>query len=599
VTNQYRLTWDLDSVFAGGAKSPELAGQMDQLAETLAALKSRLDTLPSPETPEGLTAWHELYMGTQQLLDRGTQVGAFIGCLNAQDVRDMDAKLLMGRMSQIGAEFGGLEIFWRERIKQLPEQVWQTILADERFRELAFPLQETRERALEALPAAEESLANDLSVDGYHAWGRLYQTIVGRVTIPVEEDGKVQKLSPGQAYNKFSNPDPAFRAQLFKNWEEAWGESAELCASALNHLAGFRLAMYKRRGWDSVMREPMIDNRMTQATLDAMWGAVEGGKEILVKYLERKAKLMGTGAYHWYDENAPLGAATRKVSYDEAAAFIVEHFGRFSPKMANFARTAFEGCWIEAEDRPGKMPGGFCTPLPVSRQCRIFLTFGGDPGSVATVAHELGHAFHFDVMWDIPPMARQYAMNVAETASTFAELLTAKAAIATAPTAEEKLALLDESIRRSVTMFMNIHSRFIFENRFYEARKKGLVSVDRLNELMVGAQQDAFRGALATPHKYFWASKGHFYGTGVPFYNFPYTFGFLFSAGIYARAMEEGPAFEQKYIDLLRDTGRMTTEELARRHLGVDLTQPAFWESAVRIVTADVPEFLRLTAAAE
>lgn len=595
MTTPYRQTWDLDSVFAGGSKSPALLGHMDGLEESLRSLKAQLDHLPAPDTADGLSAWYDLLMASQGLLERFYQAGAFLSCLNAQDVRDMDAKLLMGRLSQMGAQFGSVEIFWRERIKQLSEEVWQKLLADERFGVVAFPLQEMRERAMEQLPAAEETLANDLSVDGYHAWSRLYQTISGRVTVSFEENGKVGKLSAGQAYNKFSHSDPAVRARLFTNWEEAWGDQAELCAAALNHLAGFRLAVYRHRNWDSVLKEPLDHNRMQRATLDAMWGAVEGGKDILGAYLKRKAQLMGTGAYHWYDENAPLGAATRQVSYDEAAAFIVEHFGRFSPQMAAFAARAFQDCWIEAEDRPGKMPGGFCTPLPLSRQCRVFLTYGGDAGSVTTVAHELGHAFHFDVMWDIPPIARQYAMNVAETASTFAEMLTAKAAIAAAPTQEEKLALLDDGIRRAVTMFMNIHSRFIFETRFYEARRKGLLSVDQLNELMVQAQRDAFKGNLATHHKYFWASKGHFYGTGVPFYNFPYTFGFLFSAGIYARAMEEGAAFERKYIDLLRDTGRMTVEELGRRHLGVDLTRPEFWESAVRIVTADVPQFLALT----
>ncbi|HWI62681.1 MAG TPA: M3 family oligoendopeptidase [Symbiobacteriaceae bacterium] len=592
MTNRYQQTWDLESVFAGGSKSPALHGHMDEVAESLKALKAKLDTLPSPDTADGLSAWYEVLMASQQLIDQFYQAGAYLACLTAQDVRDMDAKLLQGRLGQMGAEFGSVEIFWRDRIRQLPQATWEKILADERFSTVAFNLQEMRDEAQDMLPTEEETLANDLALDGFHAWSRLYSTISGRVTINF--DG--EKLSAGQAYNKFSHPDPAYRARLFTAWEEAWGDQAELCASALNHLGGFRLAMYRRRGWDSILRKPMHDNRMTQATLDAMWGAVEGGKETLVGYLKRKAELMGTGTYNWYDENAPLGAATRKVAYDDAADFIVEHFGRFSPKMADFAARAYQGCWIEAEDRPGKMPGGFCTPLPLSRQCRIFLTYGGDAGSVATVAHELGHAFHFDVMWDIPPMARQYAMNVAETASTFAEMIVAKAAIAAAPTQDEKVALLDDSIRRAVTMFMNIHSRFIFEMRFYEARKKGLLSVDQLNELMVGAQKDAFRGSLATHHKHFWASKGHFYGTGVPFYNFPYTFGFLFSAGIYARAMEEGRAFEDKYIALLRDTGRMTVEDLAARHLGVDLSRPDFWEAAVRIVTADVPEFLSLTA---
>jgi oligoendopeptidase F len=142
---------------------------------------------------------------------------------------------------------------------------------------------------------------------------------------------------------------------------------------------------------------------------------------------------------------------------------------------------------------------------------------------------------------------------------------------------------------------MNVHARYLFETRFYADRQAGPLGVQQLDELMVQAQKDAFKESLATYHPLFWASKGHFYMTGAPLYNFPYTFGFLFSAGIYARAMAEGPGFEQKYVDLLQDTARMTVEDLAQRHLGVDLTQPAFWEDAVRIALADVVEFLGLT----
>jgi oligoendopeptidase F len=142
---------------------------------------------------------------------------------------------------------------------------------------------------------------------------------------------------------------------------------------------------------------------------------------------------------------------------------------------------------------------------------------------------------------------------------------------------------------------MNIHARFIFETAFYEERKQGLVSVERLNELMVSAQKAAFKDALSSYHPHFWAAKLHFYATEVPFYNFPYTFGFLFSAGIYARARQEGPAFEEKYKALLRDTGSMTVEDLAQKHLGVDLTKPDFWQSAVDMSVEDVRQFLRLT----
>ena len=64
--------------------------------------------------------------------------------------------------------------------------------------------------------------------------------------------------------------------------------------------------------------------------------------------------------------------------------------------------------------------------------------------------------------------------------------------------------------------------------------------------------------------------------------------------GIYAYAKEKGGSFEDDYIALLRDTGRMTVEELAKKHLNADLTKPEFWESAIGLCVEDVKEFQRL-----
>ena len=141
---------------------------------------------------------------------------------------------------------------------------------------------------------------------------------------------------------------------------------------------------------------------------------------------------------------------------------------------------------------------------------------------------------------------------------------------------------------------MNIHARFLFEIRFYEARREKFISGEELCRMMQQAQEEAYCGALGEWHPYFWAAKMHFYFTGVPFYNFPYTFGYLFSLGIYRRAKKEGVAFMESYDALLRESGTMRVEDLAEKHLGVDLAKPDFWREAASAAVADVEEFLRL-----
>lgn len=186
-------------------------------------------------------------------------------------------------------------------------------------------------------------------------------------------------------------------------------------------------------------------------------------------------------------------------------------------------------------------------------------------------------------------------MNVAETASTFAETIVNNATVNSAKTKEEKVTLLNAKMENAIAMFMNIHARFLFETAFYDERTVGIVSEKRISELMVKAQKEAYCDMLSNYHPHFWCSKLHFYIDSVPFYNFPYTFGFLFSLGLYAEYEKKPDGFEDKYIALLQDTGRMKVEELAKKHLQVDISKEDFWLAGIRLLEKDVQEFIELT----
>jgi oligoendopeptidase F len=594
-TTTYSAVWDLDVFFKGGSSSPEFQVHIKETAKNLTTFEEKVKAWHLASVEENKNVLHELLEEFQLITKALRQGGAFVSCLQAQNTADKKAAQLQSSVTGLSAAFQSVLTIFDEKLVSLSEEDWSAILSDERISELSFVLTERRERAKQKLSKEEETLINALGVDGYHGWGQMYDLIVGSIQIPFEEDGVVKSLSVGQAANKFSSSDRQVRKTVFENWEKAWGEKSDILAKTLNHLAGFRLNVYKKRGWEDVLKEPLELNRMSKQTLDTMWAVISDYKEPLVNYLQKKANLLGVEKLSWYDQDAPIGSSETKLSYQEGAEFILEHFAQFGAEKAKFAKMAFEERWIEAEDRPGKRPGGFHTYFPETGKSRIFMTYSGTPSNISTLAHELGHGFHTYAMRDLHPLNRNYAMNVAETASTFAEMILADASVKNASTKEEKIALLDDKVQRSVALLMNIHARFLFETRFYEERKSGMVSAERLNELMVQAQKEAFGEGFEEYHPLFWASKLHFFNTGVPFYNFPYTFGYLFSLGIYAKAVEEGKDYEEKYIALLKDTASMTVEDLAKKHLNVDLTQRDFWEQAVKLCVKDVEEFLELT----
>ncbi|MEC1376757.1 M3 family oligoendopeptidase [Heyndrickxia oleronia] len=594
-TTTYSLTWDLDVFFKDGSNSEEFRNFLEKIKEEIISFNNEVDNWDSIQVLHEEAKFLELLKKLQTNSQMLTQAGAFVSCLQAQNTLDEKASELKGNVAELRAQLNTILTNFDDKLRRIEENQWKQLLQNPEIKELAFVLNERRELAKEKLPKEQEALVNSLSVDGYHGWGDMYDTLVSQVKIPFEENGEIVELSVGQAHNKFSNPDRNVRATVFKNWEKAWDEKADMFATTLNHLAGFRLSLYKERGWDEVLKEPLSYNRMQKETLESMWQVISDYKKPLTDYLKRKAELLGIEKLSWYDLDAPIGKVNTQFSYQEGAEFIIQHFGKFGDQLASFTKKAFEDSWIEAEDRAGKRPGGFCTSFPVSGQSRIFMTYSGTPSNVSTLAHELGHAFHSYALKNVHPLKRGYAMNVAETASTFAEMIVADASVKNAKSDEERLPLLEDKVQRSVALLMNIHSRFLFETRFYEERKKGIVSKKRLNELMLEAQKEAYGDGLEEYHPLFWASKLHFFITGVPFYNFPYTFGYLFSLGIYAQAQKEGKGYEEKYMALLQDTGSMKVEDLAMKHLNVDLTKRDFWEEGVKLCVKDVEEFLEAT----
>lgn len=593
--NHYEMTWDLDSIFKGGSNSEELQAYIKEFEKNLNLFGERVDGFSIPNTSEEVDELSSILELLETSMKKLREIGAFSSCLTAQDTTDNEAKILTGKQSELGAAFASISVKLDQKFLQIEDAVWEGLLTQPGIKPVAFVLEERRSKAKEKLPLEQEILINDLSVNGYSSWGQIYNSLVGRMSIEHTEGGETKKLSMGQAANRLSTPDREVRKEMFAKISSAWQGESGLFAETLNNLAGFRLQTYKHRNWENPLREPLEINRMSEKTLDAMWGAITENKAPFVSYLQRKAELLGVEKLEWHDLAAPIAKSAQKVSYDEAADFILENFRQFSPQMADFSKQAFDKRWIEAEDRTGKRSGGFCTSFPDSEQTRIFMTFSGSASNISTLAHELGHAYHQHVMNDTQALNQRYAMNVAETASTFAEMIVSDGAIKKADNKGEKIALLEDKIKRSIAFFMNIHSRFLFETRFYEERKYGAVSVNRLNELAVEAQREAYGEELASYNPTFWASTLHFHITGVPFYNFPYTFGYLFSQGVYAKALETEGGFEESYNALLRDTGRMTVEQLAKKHLGADIEQAHFWEDAIAICVKDVKEFLELT----
>ena len=537
----YQDTWDMEQVFSGGSDSPAFYEKVSNLEKQLKDFDVLVKNWETKTDAPNFAQFEKILTERETIIKGIGETRTFISGLTSADTTDTKARTNLNIISNLSKNLSNTLVILQKKVSAISDNDFEKMLVQEPFKTSAFPLTELRTQAKKLLSTEEEALINNLSIDGFQGWGNMYNELVSTIQVPFEEDGEITYYSAGQAENKMnSEEDPVKRAEMLDTWENTWAEKADLFSSTLNHLAGFRLTDQEAHGITDFMEPPLEYNRMERNTLDAMWDTISDNKGKIVEYLDRKAILLSLEKLSWLDVTASVSIGdfeAKKYTFTEAADFIVDNFESFSPKMANLAQQAFDESWIEAEDRPGKRPGGYCANLPESEQSRIFMTFSGSSDNVSTLAHELGHAFHSSVLRDLPTLNQSYAMNVAETASTFAELVVSDATIENSDSEAEKITLLDEKIARGATMMMNIHARYIFESNFYEERQKGTVTAERLSVLMEAAQKEAYENALETYHPMFWAAKLHFFNTGVPFYNFPYTFGYFFSLGVYAQAL--------------------------------------------------------------
>ena len=571
-------TWDLESIFAGGSTSADFQGFVASLEQDVANASDQVRDLDDGTQDDSFIQM--VLLDVQEVSQRLEEAFAFAGCLRAQDTSDGVAGQWMARMDALAASLKALGASLSAFTANLPEKRWRSITEEAELAPVAFLLSRERDLARRKLEPYTEGLVEELAADGYHAWDRQYTTLAGSLRAKIKIDGEQRRLSMGQLAVRLEEPKRTDRKDAFEALEGAWRPVAGLAAGALNSQAGFRLTWY----------------RMEARSLEAMWEVVADGAERLVPYLQAKARLIGLDAPCWYDVQAPVGADEGTLSFDAAAESILDCFNSHDPKLRAFAEHAFRSRWIEAADREGKAAGGFCTSLPIRRETRIFMTYGGTFGGATTLAHELGHAYHSWVLRDRPYYATCYPMTLAETASTFCEGLLISAALDQATEPGVRLRLLDRVLEEAVSMLMNLRSRFLFDIEFYRKRVDSPLTAAELDELMLEAQRRAYCDALAEDgyHPLFWASKLHFYFTDAPFYNFPYVTGYLLASGLAARAAKQGPGFAADYRRLLADTGVRTCEELAFDHLGVDLGQPEFWQAAIDRPLSRVEEFVKL-----
>jgi pepF/M3 family oligoendopeptidase len=524
---------------------------------------------------------------------RKVLVRAYMYCsLNLSvDALNEEARKYLNQMQQLSSRTTLSRTLFSKWVPTLGD-LDKLIDDNDTLKEVKYYLNRIVEGSKYLLSDKEEILLSKLQQTGSTAWGQLQSELTA--TLKVDYNGKEITLS--EVRNLSSDKDPKVRKAAYEAELAAYPKIAQSVAYALNGVKGEVNTLCDLRGFESALDQAVYQSRMEKSTLDAL---IESMKEYLPhfhKYLRRKGELLGhKNGLPYYDIFAPMGESSKEFTIDEAMDYIFDNFSTFGPELEALARRAKDEEWIDYTPRQGKRGGAFCANIHSIKQSRIMTNFSGSFSGVITLAHELGHAYHGDQIFKERLVNASYTMPVAETASTFCETIVKNAALKDAEKAE-KITILEQSLKGSTQVVVDILSRFIFEGEVFDKRKTTPLNPRMLNEMMISAQKTAYGDSLDHDYlmPYAWLNKGHYYRGGLSFYNFPYAFGLLFAKGIYAEFIKQGAPFVEKINLLLRKTGQMSVEDVASL-VGLDISSREFWNSSLDVVVKEIDLFLELT----
>ena len=593
--------WDLSNVYPA-LDSPEfntalnkLTAQLDAFDAYFAEVVAKTNTdAPVAETAKIAATIIERFNESNDLAET---LGAYIYSFITTDSFDQLAKKMLSQFDLIEVRLRMLGVQAQQWIGAVADQLPAIIENSDIAKAHAFFLKETAEQSKYLMSEAEESLAAELSISGGSAWSKLQGTVTSQMKIPFELDGEVQELSSPALINLHSHPNEDVRRRAYEAEMEAWKAVEEPLAAALNGIKGTVNTLNKRRGREDALHASIDAARIDRATLNAMLDAMKDSFPVFQRYFKAKAKRLGKESLPWWDVFAPVGSAEKSYTYEEASNFIMEQFGTFDPKLEALAKRAFTENWIDAEQRVGKRGGAFCMGVPLVKESRILSNFDGTFDQVSTLAHELGHAFHNECIFDAGKTSLQgeTPMTLAETASIMCETIVVNAILEKTTDPDEELAILETSLIGSSQVIVDIYSRYLFEKEVFERREKAELSVEEICEIMEDAQKATYGDALDENfrHKYMWTWKPHYYSPGLSFYNYPYAFGLLFATGLYAIYEQRGADFVPDYINLLASTGEGNAAELAAR-FGINIHEKKFWADSLKVIEKQVDRYCEL-----
>lgn len=587
--------WNLADLYPG-MDAPEVRADTDKAIGWAKAFeenaKGKLAGLAEAGAGARLALLVKEYEALQELLGR---LMSYAGLVYSGDTTDPKrAKFYSDLQDKITVASTHL-IFFELELNRIPdEQIDAIIAADAGLAHYKPWLEDIRKEKPYQLSDELERLFHEKSTTGRSAWNRLFDETIASLRFHVEG----QELAIEPTLNFFQDPDERKRKAASDALAETFRANLRTFALVTNVLAKDKEISDRWRGFQDVADGRHLSNRVEREVVDALVAAVRSAfPQLSHRYYALKAKWMGKDKLDHWDRNAPLPKAeTRTIPWGEAQDTVLAAYGRFSPQMADIAKSFFDRGWIDAPVRPGKAPGAFAHPTVPSVHPYVLLNYQGKTRDVMTLAHELGHGVHQVLAGPNGALMAPTPLTLAETASVFGEMLTFKTLLAEAKTPAEKTAMLASKVEDMINTVVRQIAFYTFERKVHLERRDGELTADRICEIWMEVQGESLGPAirLGPGYETFWTYIPHFIHS--PFYVYAYAFGDCLVNSLYAVYENAAEGFQDKYFALLKAGGTKHHSELLAP-FGLDASDPGFWTLGLGVIERMIGELEAMEAA--
>ena len=577
-TTTYALErWDLSDLFPGlDSKEYEQAGRA--IEESLAAFEAERARLNDDLTPQGLFEILQRYEGLARQMSRYL---GFAFLRFAENTQDSLAQTMRGRADQVGAEIGNRTLFFTLWWKALPEARAQALLAGAGdYRQWLLNL---RREAPYTLSEPEERIVNLKDVTGRHALVGMYDTLTNRYTFEIEVDGQRRSMTRGELEAFRTSVDPELRAASYREMLRVYAAEGNVLGQLYQSLVrDWRNENVDVRRFASPIAVRNLGNDLPDGVVDTLLDVCRDKAGVFQRFFRLKAAWLGVDRLRRYDLYAPVGDVQRTFSIEEAVEEVLAAFEAFEPTAARLAQRVLDERHFDGEVRPGKRAGAFCATIEPDLTPWVLQSYQGQPRDVATLAHELGHAIHGSLAAGHTALTQDATLPLAETASTFGEMLLIDRLLAQEADPQVRRALLFRQMDDNYATILRQAYFAVFEKQAHERIVAG-AQVEDLSDLYLETLREQFGDSieLTDDFQFEWLAIPHIYHT--PFYVYAYAFGQLLVLSLYQQYRDEGASFIPRYLEILRAGGSDSPMGILDK-AGVDVRQRGFWEKGFHVL---------------